>query len=216
MKNNKKMIISLGILLTGALTFGAISSSAIDPLTSELNRIKTNTEINNKTDTSVLVHVGQREITTTDVLNYREHNSLSQSTTDFTDSDILKHMIKEELFLQLAEKEGVSATLEQGKLEANRMRELLNQQSKEVQDTQKKFIEAYGVTEDEHWENVAPAIYQKLLSKQNLAEKILNEQNSLQKEPSDTASLINQYKEQLFKSAITDGTVKVLDNSIRF
>ena len=60
------------------------------------------------------------------------------------------------------------------------MRELLNQQSKEVQDTQ-KFIEAYGVTEDEHWENVAPAIYQKLLSKQNLAEKILNEQNSLQK-----------------------------------
>ena len=65
------MIISLGILLTGALTFGAISSSAIDPLTSELNRIKTNTEINNKTETSVLVHVGQREITTTDVLNYR-------------------------------------------------------------------------------------------------------------------------------------------------
>lgn len=93
---------------------------------------------------------------------------------------------------------------------------MLNQQSTEVQDTHKKFIEAYGVTEDEHWENVAPAIYQKLLTKQNLAEKILNEQNSLQKEPSDTASFINQYKEQLFKSAITDGTVKVLDNSIRF
>jgi hypothetical protein len=33
-------------------------------------------------------------------------------------------------------------------------------------------------TEDEHWENVAPPICQMLLIKQNLADKILNEQAS--------------------------------------
>ncbi|GIP45101.1 hypothetical protein J45TS6_35600 [Paenibacillus sp. J45TS6] len=212
MKKNNKLIVSLGILLAGVFTFGALSSSAIDPLTSDLNRIKINTEINNKAEEKVLVQVGNQEITNTDVLNYKEYNRTSQS--NFTDSEVLEHMIKEELFLQLAEKEGVSATLDEGRQEAKKMKDLLSQQPIEVQETHKKFIAADGVTEDEHWKKVAPPLYQELLSKQNLAEKLLNDQVVLLKESSDIALVLNQYKEQLYKSSLSDGTVKIMDKSI--
>ncbi|MEK3733368.1 MULTISPECIES: hypothetical protein [Paenibacillus] len=210
----KKTMVALGLLLIGALTFGVISSSAIDPLASDLSRIKSNTDRNEKVEKKVLVQVGPKEITNTDVLNYKELNSISQSVSNVTDSDILKHMIKEELFLQLAEQEGVSATLEEGRQEANKMRDLLSEQPKEVQDTHKMLIEASGVTEEEHWEKIAPGQYQKILSSQNLAEKIWNEHASAQKEPADPATVLQEFKDQLLQSSISNGTVKFIDKSI--
>lgn len=56
----KKTMVALGLLLIGALTFGVISSSAIDPLASDLSRTKSNTDRNEKVEKKVLVQVGPK------------------------------------------------------------------------------------------------------------------------------------------------------------
>lgn len=217
MKKNKKMMVVLGIVLTGALTVGVISSFANDSLTSQLNKIKVNTEINNQgVEEEVLVKVGSNKITNIEFLNYKEYNSISPSK--LTDSEILEHMIKEELFLQLAEKEGVSATLEEGRQETQKNREILREQPKEVQDTHKKFMDASGFTEEEYWEKIAPPMYQDMLSKQNIADKILKGEASSQKDTSvddkDVVLNLKEFKQQLFEKSLSDGTVKVVANNI--
>ncbi|WP_054958085.1 hypothetical protein [Paenibacillus dakarensis] len=213
MKKNKK-IMGLGIILTGALTVGVITSFAIDPLTSQMTTIKMNKEINNKAAEEVLVEVGSSKITSIEFLNNKEQNSITPS--NLSDSEILEHMVKEELFLQLAEKEGVSAALEEGIKEAQKNRKILSQQPREIQDTHKKLIKEAGVTEEEHWEKIAPPEYQNMLSKQNLAAKIRDEAASAQKLNNDEDAVIylKEFKDDLLKTAISDGTVKVVSKNI--
>ncbi|NMO98119.1 hypothetical protein [Paenibacillus lemnae] len=191
MRINKKIVIAV-IVAIGALTVGMIS---------------TNTKMNNNAVKEVLVQVGSSEITNSQFLNYKEQNSITPST--LTDSEILKHMVREELFLQLAQREGVSATLEEGRQEAKKYREILSQQPKEVQDTHKKLMKADGVTEEEHWEKLAPPRYQNVLSKQNLADKLLKEAASAQQNADDFDAVLylKQFKEDLLKAAISDGKV---------
>ncbi|WP_422656959.1 hypothetical protein ACK8P5_14345 [Paenibacillus sp. EC2-1] len=209
MRTNMKVLVALGLLLIGAVTLGVLSSSAKDTLTSQPTR---NIEVNKQSEEKVLVQVGSNTITNIQLLNYKEYNSISPAT--LTDSEILKHMIKEELFLQLADKEGVSASLEEGRQEAVRMKQLLSEQPQEVQDTHNKLIDTMGVTEKEYWEKIAPPEYQKLLSKQNVAAKIQQDIQSAQKDKSDVPPSLNEFKEQLYQSSMTNGTVQIKDKDV--
>lgn len=182
-------------MLTGALTVGVISSSAT------------------KTEDKVLVQVGSDEITNVELLTFKKMNSFS--STDLSDSEIVEYMVKEKLVLQLAEQVGVSATLEEGKMEAQKHREILDQQPKEVQDTHKKIVKAMGITEDEYWEDYTPSQYQDLLSMQNLFDKMQTDKNLAQKYAIDAIPSANQVLEQLYKTSLSNGTVKVKDDAIR-
>lgn len=213
MRTNIKVIITVGLILAGAVTFGVLSSSAKDPLTSHPDQmIQQADDLNKGSRDKVLVRVGSHPITDIQLLNYKENSS--NSPAKLTDAEILKHMIKEELFLQLANKEGVSATLEEGRQEAIRMRELLREQPQEVQNTHKKLMDTMGVTEEKYWEEMGPPEYQKLLSKQNLAAKIQQDIQSAQKDTSDVPLSLNAFKEQLYQSSITNGTVQILDKDV--
>ncbi|WP_106767336.1 hypothetical protein [Paenibacillus faecalis] len=195
MKKYKKMLLALGILLTGALTVGVISSSAT------------------KTEDKVLVQVGSDEITNVELLTFKKMNSFS--STDLSDSEIVEYMVKEKLVLQLAKQVGVSATLEEGKMEAQKHREILDQQPKEVQDTHKKIVKAMGITEEEYWEDYTPSQYQDLLSMQNLFDKMQTDKDLAQKYAIDAIPSANQVLEQLYKMSLSNGTVKVKDDAIR-
>lgn len=213
LRTNIKVIITAGLVLAGAVTFGVLSSSAKDPLTLQPDKVLQQVDdVNTGSRGKALVQVGTHSITDIQLLKYKENSSNSPAT--LTDSEILKHMIKEELFLQLADKEGVSASLEEGKQEAIRMRELLSEQPQEVQDTHKKLITTLGVTEEKYWEKIAPPEYQKLLSKQNLAAKIQEDIQSAQKDTSNVPPSLNEFKEQLYQSSITNGTVQIMDKDV--
>lgn len=208
-----KVVMAVSLILAGVVTFGVLSSSAKVPLTSQPDKIIQQVDdVNTGSGGKVLVQVGSHPITDSQLLQYKENSSNSPAT--LTDSEILKHMIKEELFLQLADTEGVSASLEEGRQEAVRMKQLLSEQPQEVQDTHNKLIDTMGVTEKEYWEKIAPPEYQKLLSKQNVAAKIQQDIQSAQKDKSDVPPSLNEFKEQLYQSSMTNGTVQIKDKDV--
>lgn len=214
MRTNTKGLVAAGLVLAGVVTVGVLSSSAKNPLTSQPDQVIQNVNgVNKQSEDKVLVRIGSNTITNIQLLNYKENSSISPST--LTDSEILKNMIKEELFLQLADKEGVSATIEEGRQEAIRMREILSEQPQEVQNTHKKLMDTMRVTEDEHWEEIAPTEYQKVLSKQNLWDKIQGDKKSDQKETSDEPLSLQEFKEKLYQSSIDNGEVQIIDKDIK-
>lgn len=79
------------------------------------------------------------KVTNVELANLKA-NKLVEANPVIDESRLLKEIVVDKLFLELADDEGVIATYEEGKKEAEKMRALLATQSKEVQDTQKNFI----------------------------------------------------------------------------
>lgn len=206
MKLNKKTAVVLSLALTIVLIAGVMSSIAADPLTSQDKTIREQVEANVLTEPRVLVQIGTAEITNKELEDYKAYLSVG-SNLELNDSQLLEEMVTQELFLQLAKERGVYVSLEEGKRAAVRLREVLQQQSTEVQETHKKIMESMNMDEETYWNNFAPPQYQEMLSIQNLTEKLIDEKviknESLGKE-------IREYKQKLFESAVAKKEVRFL------
>lgn len=223
MKKNKKFSFVLSLTITGILTVGAVSVFANDPLTSQVKTIQKETNVNNNAEHKILLQVGSEKITNTELANYKAYKSIESNPT-LDDQQLLEEMATEKLYLLLAEKQGVAATLADGKKEAEKNRGILEQQPQEVQDTQKKLIESMGMSEDQYWNKYAPAEYQKILSEQNLTQQLIRENKininqdsiSTSQKSLNVAQELKEYKHELFESALSNNEIKVVDSSISF
>ncbi|MGG4034311.1 hypothetical protein ABEV74_11510 [Paenibacillus cisolokensis] len=210
----KKHIMIASVVIAGALTFGVLSTSAIDPFTSTTDDIKKELEENKGIEKKALVMVGETPITTIDLANYKSYKKVDNVKS--SDEELLKELVIEELFLQLAKEKNVYATFEQGMAEAKKNRQILESQSQQVQDVQQKFIELTGLTEEQYWTDLAPKEYQKLISMQNLVKKLVEVGELKQSEdPNEFGKELREYKEKLFKAQLNK-KVKVLDSSFTF
>lgn len=215
MKKNKKMAVVLSLALTGVLTVGVMSSFANSPLIRQAQTIQTKIEANNKVEKNVLLQVGATEITNIELENYKTYKSI-ETNPILGDAELLKEMATEKLYLQLSEDKNVAATLVDGNNEAKKYREILKEQPQEVQDTQQRLIEAMGLSEEEYWNEYAPAEYQKILSVQNLTQNLIENKELKRQESTDISKELKEFKEQLFQSAVASDKVKVIDSSVSF
>ncbi|MNI22636.1 hypothetical protein D3C73_761950 [compost metagenome] len=214
MKFNKKVVLTLTLALTGAISLGAVSSFAIDPITNNVQSIEKSVEINNKMQPKNLVQVGNEFITNIELSNYKVYNSVGPNNL-LDDVEILKQMAREKLYLQLAKEKKLEATLEEGRAEAKKNRELLNRQTTEIQNIQKKFIDSMGLSEDQYWNDFAPAEYQKILTSKNLTKKLIEDQIiKADQYNNEFGKQLDQFKQKLYLSSLKNKTLKALDSSI--
>ncbi|MBP2001135.1 hypothetical protein J2Z69_002178 [Paenibacillus shirakamiensis] len=213
-KTTKKASLIVSLTLLSTVCIGTITSYALDPLTFKFETIRKTIANNKSIEIKNLIKVGNEYITNKDVSNYKTYNSIS--TLQFDDATILQQIAEEKLFLQLAKKNNVEASLEDGKLEAKNNREILKKQSAQVQSIQKNFIYAMGIDEDIYWESYAPAEYQKLISAKNLTNKLISDKaikiDGLS--GNEFANEIKDYKGKLYNSSIDNGNIQSLDQSI--
>ncbi|WP_160032164.1 hypothetical protein [Paenibacillus sp. An7] len=215
MKKKNLFIFSLSVV--SSLTLGAFYSSALDPFTNLIQKVESQLESNKQLQNKVLVEIGDTKVTNVELANLKA-NKLVEANPVIDESTLLKEIVVDKLFLELADDEGVTATFEDGKKEAERMRALLATQSKEVQDTQKNFIELRGLTEEEYWNEYAPSEYQEQLTLQNLGQ-LLIKQGKIGADKDSNTNLgqdLIKFKEQLLTDALSKGDVKIVDNSITF
>ncbi|MNL00880.1 hypothetical protein D3C87_1213270 [compost metagenome] len=214
MKFNKKVVLTLTLALTGAISLGAVSSFAIDPITNNVQSIEKSVEINNKMQPKNLVQVGNEFITNIELSNYKVYNSVGPNNL-LDDVEILKQMAREKLYLQLAKEKKLEATLEEGRAEAKKNRELLNRQTTEIQNIQKKFIDSMGLSEDQYWNDFAPAEYQKILTSKNLTKNLIEDQIiKADQYNNEFGKQLDQFKQKLYLSSLKNKTLKALDSSI--
>lgn len=213
----KKILFIFSLSVVSALTLGAIYSSALDPFTNSIRKVESQLESKKQLQDKVLVEIGDIKVTNVELANLKA-NKLVETNPVIDESTLLKEIVVDKLFLELADDEGVTATYEEGKKEAERMRALLAKQSKEVQDTQKNFIELRGLTEEEYWTEYAPSEYQEQLTLQNLGQ-LLIKQGKIGVDKDSNTNLgqdLIKFKEQLLTDALSKGDVKIVDNSINF
>ncbi|MEF3355507.1 hypothetical protein PV403_20455 [Paenibacillus sp. GYB006] len=213
MKKKNLFIFSLSVV--SALTLGAIYSSALDPFTNSIRIVESQLESNKQLQDKVLVEIGDIKVTNIELENLKA-NKLVEENPVIDESTLLKEIVVDKLFLELADDEGVTATHEEGKKEAEKMRALLATQSKEVQDTQKNFIELRDLTEEEYWTVYAPSEYQEQLTLQNLGQ-LLIKQGKIGVDKDSNTNLgqdLIKFKEQLLTEALSKGDVKIVDDSI--
>ncbi|MBD7969593.1 hypothetical protein [Paenibacillus gallinarum] len=215
MKKKNLFIFSLSVV--SALTLGAIYSSALDPFTNSIRKVESQLESNKQLQDKVLVEIGDTKVTNVELANLKA-NKLVEANPVIDESTLLKEIVVDKLFLELADDEGVTATYEEGIKEAEKMRALLATQSIEVQDTQKNFIELRGLTEEEYWTVYAPSEYQEQLTLQNLGQ-LLIKQGKIGVDKDSNTNLgqdLIKFKEHLLTDALSKGDVKIVDDSINF
>jgi len=182
MKKPNKFSIILSLFIVAILSL-SVNAAANDPLSSKTNEIqKKVAEISNM-DKEVLAQVGESVITNIDVLKYKAYSEIqSEAGSDEelsislgTELSILEELITEELYLQLANEKGVSATIEDGLMESHKNRKVLESQPQRIRDIQEKLIASMGVSEEEYWNEIAPREYQKIISVQNLTNLLIED-----------------------------------------
>ncbi|KKO54935.1 hypothetical protein [Paenibacillus sp. DMB20] len=136
MKPNKKTAVVLSLVLTGVLSAVVMSSSATEPPALQEEIIQEQHSADSRMKPRVMAQVGSTAITSKELEDYKAYKSF-EATPAQTDLLLLEELIQEELFLQLAKEKGVYATLDEGKEEALRLREILKKQPKPIQETQK-------------------------------------------------------------------------------
>ncbi|MFH0071086.1 hypothetical protein [Peribacillus sp. NPDC056705] len=164
-------------------------------------------------DGQALVQIGHHVITSNDLANFHHKTKNDSSTILPDDAIVLKNMASKELLLQLAEENGVNASLEDGAQKAAEYRKLLESQPQEQQDIHTKLIAESGYTEADYWEQLAPTVYQDLLSVERLLNKLEAEQRANQ---ADIILTGNKLREDLLETAIAERNVIVLDPTIQW
>lgn len=117
--------------------------------------------------------VGKDEITNHDVWRYQIFISLNGEL--LSEDEVLDRLIKEELYLQLAHERGAAASLAEGREMAERPRQLLTVQDAKAYEIHHRFLKLMDMTDDEYWNEYAPAEYQRMISMQNLTNLLISE-----------------------------------------
>lgn len=82
--------------------------------------------------------------------------------------------------LQLANEQGVAASLEDGIERAKELRKTLETQPRQVQEQQLRILDTMGISEDQYWEDYSPPEYRDMLSIERLVNKLTTDIKSTQ------------------------------------
>jgi len=207
MKLNRKFIAILSIAIASVLTI-----STILYFTDASDRSGGKHRMNDSLDGQALIQVGATYITRTHLTAYKVN--LTKSDTPLSDdSTLLKEMAAKELMLQLADEEGVAASLEDGAQRARQLREKLESQPGQVQEQHMRMLDAMGISEDQYWEDYSPPEYRDMLSIERFINKLTTEMKTNQP---DVITSAKQLKEDLLKRAVDEQRIVVLDPNIQW
>ncbi|WP_068774167.1 hypothetical protein [Paenibacillus sp. FJAT-26967] len=212
--NRKRIrVLSLTLVLAACAAAGSIAYGGVKP-DPVLSGLKTQLAHNKKETSGPLVQVGDYTISKLDLENYKaiKKSAASMSGQQLTDGIdenlLLKEIIIEKIILVEAKKQQITVSLEEGKQEAERLKQLLSQQPADVQALQKQFIDTYGVSEEKYWNEIAPKQYQELLINQKLIKKWIDNKTLPQITDANQQETFSQaletHKEKLYQEALTD------------
>jgi hypothetical protein len=219
MKLTKKPVLTIGILVvaisTAAISF---SASAADKYSAIFPDLKSKVAESNTVSDKAILQVGKVSVTAKDLAKYKAYkegqSKIDDSVkVDTSDATLLKEIVVEKLEAQKAAELNVAATIEEGKAEAEKMREFLKTQPAEVQQFQKDLISAMGYTEEAYWAEVAPEQYKSLLTTKNLYSKLVE----LKEIPNDIQTYgpnILKYQDKIYNEAKSNGSLNILDQSL--
>lgn len=115
--------------------------------------------------------------------------------------------------LQLADEEGVAASLEDGAQRARQLQETLERQPRQVQEQHLRMLNAMGISEDQYWEDYSPPEYRDMLS----IERFMNKRTTEMKtNHPDVITSTKQLKEDLLKKAVDEQRIVLLDPDIQW
>lgn len=207
MKLNRKFIAILSIAVASVLTI-----STILYFTNASDRSGGKHRMNDGLDGQALIQVGATYITRTHLTAYKDNLAKSDAPLP-DDSTLLKEMAAKELMLQLADEEGVAASLEDGVQRARQLRETLESQPRQVQEQHLRMLDAMGISEDQYWEDYSPPEYRDMLSIERFMNKRTTEMKTNQP---DLITSTKQLKEDLLKKAVDEQRIVVLDPDIHW
>ncbi|WP_341347407.1 hypothetical protein [Paenibacillus sp. FSL H3-0469] len=202
----KKYIASFAVLFAGVISF-SVMLSAETPLETKSSQIPKQVESNLQLETKTIFQLDKISITNQDVENFKAYQQIGDSS--LTDKEIIEQLATEQIYLSVAQQKNVAATLEEGKQEALKNREILKTQPQNIQNTQLKLIKLMGLDEEEYWNDFAPKEYQKILTAQNLT-KLLLEENILKynsNQPQEFGKELKAYKHNLYVQALKKANV---------
>lgn len=206
MKINRKFIAILSIAVASVLTVSIILF-----FTDASDRSGQNHRMNDNINGQALVQVGSTYITHTHLTAYK--NNLAHSTASLPDdATLLKEMATKELMLQLANEQGVAASLEDGIQRAKELRKTLETQPRQVQEQHLRILDTMGISEDQYWEDYSPPEYRDMLSIERLVKKLATDIKSTQP---DVITSTQQLKDELLDTALDEQRIIVLDPDIQ-
>ncbi|MBU5347615.1 hypothetical protein [Paenibacillus lautus] len=206
MKINRKFIAILSIAVASVLTVSIILF-----FTDASNRSGQHHRMNDNMNGQALVQVGSTYITHTHLTAYK--NNLAHSTAPLPDdATLLKEMATKELMLQLANEQGVAASLEDGIQRAKELRKTLETQPRQVQEQHLRILDTMGISEDQYWEDYSPPEYRDMLSIERLVNKLTTDIKSTQP---DVITSTQQLKDDLLNTALDEQRIIVLDPDIQ-
>lgn len=196
----------------------AFSVAASDKYSAVFSEVKANIIDSDQASDKEILKVGNALVTAKDLAKYRAYKEGQSKINDSFKIDtstatLLKEIVIEKLEAQKAADLDVAATLEEGKAEAEKIREFFEAQSTEVQKFQKDLIDAMGFTEETYWAEVAPEQYKSLLTTKNLYSKLV-ELNVISNDIQNYGQNILDYQERIYSDAKTNGTLIILDQSV--
>lgn len=206
MKINRKFIAILSIAVASVLTVSIILF-----FTDASDRSGQHHRMNDNMNGQALVQVGSTYITHTHLTAYK--NNLANSTAPLPDdATLLKEMATKELMLQLANEQGVAASLEDGIQRAKELRKTLETQPRQVQEQHLRILDTMGISEDQYWEDYSPPEYRDMLSIERLVNKLTTDIKSTQP---DVITSTQQLKDELLNTALDEQRIIVLDPDIQ-
>lgn len=206
MKINRKFIAILSIAVASVLTVSIILF-----FTDASDRSGQHHRMNDNMNGQALVQVGSTYITHTHLTAYK--NNLAHSTASLPDdATLLKEMATKELMLQLANEQGVAASLEDGIQRAKELRKTLETQPRQVQEQHLRILDTMGISEDQYWEDYSPLEYRDMLSIERLVKKLTTDIKSTQP---DVITSTQQLKDELLNTALDEQRIIVLDPDIQ-
>lgn len=207
MKINRKYITILSIAVASVLTVSIILF-----FTDASDRSGRNHGMNDNMNGQALIQVGSTYITHTHLTTYK--NNLAHSTAPLPDdSALLKEMATKELMLQLADEQGVAASLEDGIQRAKELRKTLQTQPQQVQEQHTRILDTMGISEDQYWEDYSPPEYRDMLSIERFMNKRTTEMKTNQP---DVMTSTKQLKEDLLKKALDEQRIIIFDPDIQW
>lgn len=206
MKINRKYITILSIAVASVLTV-----SIIIFFTDASNRSGRNHRMNDNMNGQALIQVGSTYITHTHLTTYK--NNLVHSTAPLPDDSVLLiEMATKELMIQLADEQGVAASLDDGIQRAKELRKTLQTQPQQVQEQHTRILDTMGISEDQYWEDYSPPEYRDMLSIERLVNKLTTDIKTNQPE---VITSTQQLKDDLLHTALNEQRIIVLDPSIQ-
>lgn len=206
MKINRKYITILSIAVASVLTVSIILF-----FTDASNRSGRNHRMNDNMNGQALIQVGSTYITHTNLTTYK--NNLAHSTAPLPDDSVLlKEMATKELMIQLADEQGVAASLDDGIQRAKELRKTLQTQPQQVQEQHTRILDTMGISEDQYWEDYSPPEYRDMLSIERLVNKLTTDIKTNQPE---VITSTQQLKDDLLHTALNEQRIIVLDPDIQ-